>query len=281
MSSQSPAIVYVHGISKHDPGYSDAWFAALKPHLTTPVEKSEVLWSDLVNAKAMAFGEDKAAFEANIANEESLRREIEGELESRKLRNRQTEQEDMPEGEKGLCRGVGFALDDFVRYMAWKATRESILSRFNEIVHPLLKDGRTIHVISHSWGTVVSYEGLRRLNNETFPGRVANLFVLGSALSIGAVQRNLFGRLSNGHLPTLVDQFINIDAGGDIVGGQISPPFKVTEEFLNQYPTGCPTFPFRRQTARSFTCAHGSYFQPENIAVNKDIIARYINQKNP
>jgi hypothetical protein len=280
MSHPLPAIVYVHGISKHDPGYSDEWFAALKPHLTGTVEKFEVLWSDIVNAKAMMADADRATFAANLAAEESLRREVEAELESRKIRNRQTEHEDIPEVAKGICGGSGFALDDFARYMAWQATRESILSRFTEVVQPLLQEGRTIHIISHSWGTVVGYEGLRRLDNETFPGSVTNLFVLGSALSIGVVQRNLFGRVTDGRLPKCVKQFYNVDADGDIVGGLISPPFTVTEQFLDQYPTGCSIFPFRRRTARSFTCAHGSYFQPENTAVNRDIVAHYINQTN-
>ena len=164
--------------------------------------------------------------------------------------------------------------------MAWQGTRESILSRFTDVVQPLLKDGRTIHIISHSWGTVVSYEGLRRFDNETLPGSVSNLFVLGSALSIRAVQKNLFGRVIDGRQPTTVKRIFNIDAGGDIVGGPISPPFTTTEQFLDQFPTGCSTFPLRRRTAMSFTCAHGSYFQPENTAVNRDILAHYINQTN-
>jgi metacaspase-1 len=276
MNTQSPALVYVHGISKHNAGYSDEWFAALRPHLAVPVEKVEVLWSDIVNAKAMAAGEDKAMIEANVA-----RRQIEAELEARKQVNRQAEHEAeaLPEDAKALCGAVSFSLDDFVRYMVCSATRESILSQFNDVVFPLLRDGRSIHVVAHSWGTVVSYEGLRRLDAQQFPGRVANLIVLGSALSIEAVQHNLFGRVRDGCCPRLVARFVNVDAGGDIVGGQIAPQFQVTKEFLDQYPTGCSTF-FRRHTAINPLCAHGSYFRPENTAVNRDIVAHFINQAN-
>ena len=80
MSQISPALVYVHGIAKHTPGYSDEWFAALQPHLTVNVERFEVLWSDIVNAKAMAAGEDSGTFAANVAAEETLRSEVEEEL---------------------------------------------------------------------------------------------------------------------------------------------------------------------------------------------------------
>src|SRR5262245_64516892 len=47
-------VVYVHGICRHDPGFSDPWWAALKPHLTDIPDdhRREVLWSDLVNPAA-------------------------------------------------------------------------------------------------------------------------------------------------------------------------------------------------------------------------------------
>ena len=161
--------------------------------------------------------------------------------------------------------------------MMWQPIRNAILTRFDNVVVPLLTDGRIVHIISHSWGTVVAYEGLRRLDAEQFDARVANLFVLGSALSLEIVQWNLFDRVDDGRMPTLVDRFYNINADGDIVGGPINPPFAATEEFLNQHPTGCKTLPLRRNTARSFTCAHSSYFHPENAAVNRDILALQIN----
>src|SRR4051812_48359666 len=43
-------IVYVHGICRHLPGYSDPWWAAMKPHVAgIPDEnRHEVLWSDVV-----------------------------------------------------------------------------------------------------------------------------------------------------------------------------------------------------------------------------------------
>ena len=276
MSTKLSALVYVHGISKHGPGYSDEWFAALKPHLTIPVDTFEVLWSDLVNAKAMALGEDSAAFEANVAAEESMRADRGGTRIAKACQSPNRTRSPVGRDEGNLRGLPSFSLDDFVRYMVWEATRESILSRFDDVVLPLLREGRTIHVIAHSWGTVVSYEGLRRLDGQQFPGRVGNLIVLGSALSIGAVQRNLFGRVGDGCCPRSVAQFINVDAGGDVVGGPLAPAFQITDEFINQRPTGCSTFWLSPRTARNPLCGP-SHFR-ENTAVNRDIIARFINQ---
>ena len=50
--STTEAIVYVHGISQHTTGYSDAWFASMSPHLSRSIPKQEVLWSDLVNPRS-------------------------------------------------------------------------------------------------------------------------------------------------------------------------------------------------------------------------------------
>lgn len=271
MTNTNHAVVYVHGISQHDAGYSDAWYDALCPHLRCRLDKHEVRWSDLVNAARMMAGEADAA---KLSEEEILRQQIEAELAARKVRNGQV----APAATEGRYQAMSFALDDFVRYMVWESTRNDILSRFEDVAIPLLHDARTLHVIAHSWGTVVAYEGLRRLDQKAPAGRVANLITLGSALSIATVQGNLFGRVSDGRMPQVVESFVNVDAGGDIVGGPLAPPFKVTKEYLQQKPTGCSTFWLSPKTARSFTCAHSSYFENNNRHVQRDIIAHYINQ---
>ncbi len=300
MTTNDSAIVYVHGISDHQPGYSDAWHAALKPHLSRSIDKHEVRWSDIVNALSMAIdaasealaegrevkfetGDDTEGDAKLLVEQEDLRDEIEAELASRAVQNRQANRKMAEHSGKLICGESGFGLtfDDFVRYMIWEDTRNEIVTRFNEVVIPLLRDGRTLNIIAHSWGTVVAYEALRRLDDETFSGRGSNLIVLGSPLSIGPVQRNLFGRIGGGSRPKLVDNFVNVDAGGDIVGGPLAPTFNVTEQFLRQRPTGCSTFFLWRRVAKNFVCAHSSYFNQDNVAVNRDIIARYINKASP
>lgn len=275
------AIVYVHGISQHEVGYSDPWYEALSPHLTRALPKHEVRWSDIVNAEAMAYGASEIDVEAQAVAESQLKDEIEAELQRRKATNRQSVEAAVPAAPQAAY-GAGLSsLDDFVRYMLWESTRESVLSRFDEIVVPLIQSGQKLHILAHSWGTVVSYEGLRRLDNSGLAGRVANLIVLGSALSLGPVQSNLLGRVESGAKPRLVDRLINLDAGGDVVGGGIDPPFEVDSQHLGMVPTGCSTFWLGRlrgrHTARNPVCAHSSYFNPDNLAVNRDIIAAAIN----
>ena len=52
--------MYVHGICRHEPGYSDPWWPALRPHLSPPLRaqleanRREVLWSDLVTPERAA-----------------------------------------------------------------------------------------------------------------------------------------------------------------------------------------------------------------------------------
>jgi pimeloyl-ACP methyl ester carboxylesterase len=166
-------------------------------------------------------------------------------------------------------RGAGFSFDDFARYMHNEEEREEILAIFDDVVRPLLKDGASVHLISHSWGTVVAWEGLRRLDSASLMGRVANLFVVGSALSLGPVKSNLRKRIGNLNRPVHVNRFYNLDARGDVVGGPLDRNFGVDREFLALDALGCSFF--------DIGCAHSSYFQANNLNVNRDIFAKLLN----
>ncbi len=264
-------VVYVHGISQHRTGYSVPWYAAMQPHLRRALERHEVLWSHHTNPRSLR----RVASEVEAA---ALARQLEQELEERMEQvERQIELSDGTKSVERLARprGAGFAVDDFARYMASEETREAILAEFDRIVRPLLRSGRKMHIIGHSWGTVVAYEGLRRLDAESMSGRVANLFVVGSALSIRMVQANLFGRVRDGRRPTHVERMINLDAGGDVVGGYIGERFVVYREFLGLDPVGCAKIPFTG-LALNPACAHSSYFRPANVEVNDRIFAKFI-----
>ena len=88
------------------------------------------------------------------------------------------------------------------------------------------------------------------------------------------MQRRLSYGAETGRKPILVDQWINIDARGDVVGGTLrSFPFDVDHEELNLEPTGCSSGFFGVSPA----CAHRSYFVEENTIVNRDIFANRIN----
>ena len=260
-------VVYVHGINQHPAGYSIAWFDAMSPYLTRTIKRDEVVWSDLVNPRSgsrPALSAETNRFKESLLKEiEKREKEVEGQV-----------PEDMRP--RTLSRGDGMSIDDFVRYMTIESTREAILKRFDDVVRPYLASGSKVHIIAHSWGTVVAYEGMRRLDSVSLPGKVKNLIYAGSALSFDLVESNLFGRVTDGRRPIHVNSIANIDAGGDIVGGPIGDSFVVDFEKDGIEPHGCTTIPFT-DIAFSPTCAHRSYFKSGNKKVNRDIFAKRIN----
>ena len=269
-------LVSVHGIGNHRAGYSNSWWQALSPHVGASFDPSdlgrgrqEVLWSDLVN-RSRSLQRSLPAEEVN-----ALRQSILDVIDDRRSHeaSRSGRLDQLP-----VARGSAIAIDDFLVYMLDDGMRRRILERFTRVVGPLLAAGTRIDLISHSWGTVVAYEGLRELERRGLSGRVANWFTAGSALSIAPVQGRLRpeNRPANGRrapYPALVDAWINLDAKGDPVGGPLVGRFPVTREYLELDPTTC---------ARQFWggyeigCAHGSYFQVPNLRVNRDIFAGHI-----
>lgn len=266
-------LVSVHGIGKHQAGFSNDWWGALSPHVgglfapsTLGQGRIEVLWSDLVNSRGLA--------EAEAPRAEALRESILEVIEDRGDR-------EAPRGlgleQRPTTRGFLDGLDDFLIYMLNDGMRRQILERFTSQVGPLLDAGVTVDVISHSWGTVVAYEGLRELEARPRPGRVAHFFTVGSALSIGPVQETLrpANRPPQGGkapFPSLANNWINLDAQGDLVGGSLARRFPVSREYLNLLPTTCA----KRLFGYELGCAHGSYFQASNTAVNRDIFAAHL-----
>jgi pimeloyl-ACP methyl ester carboxylesterase len=167
-------------------------------------------------------------------------------------------------------------VDDFSVYLIDDNVRQQILDRFINVVRPQLQAGRELDIIAHSWGTVVAYEGLRQLDADPrLTPQVRNLFTVGAALSIGPVKMRLREANQDGKKPKTVRRWVNLDAQGDIVGGPLKGrPYAVNFDFLNLEPVGCNSL----FGLVSPVCAHGSYFDSGNTAVNKDIFARYIDQ---
>jgi hypothetical protein len=165
-------------------------------------------------------------------------------------------------------------VNDFSTYMFDDQVRSQIIARFTSEVRQLLADHDQIDVIAHSWGTVVAYEGLRALEDEGLTNpQVGSFFTVGAALAIGLVRTRLLPANRDGHKPALVRQWINLNAHGDPVGGQLQGIFAVDEEFLDLPNLGCGIL--------DVGCAHGSYFKQDNEQVNRDIFAAFINQEVP
>ena len=273
----SRVLVAVHGIGQHPDGFSDPWWSALQPHVgdlfrpaTLGQGRAEVRWSDLVNQQSR-IAADQLDPEA-----QQLRQAILDVLDDRRLQ--QSPDPTRAITDVALPRGVAFSIDDFLAYMLNPDMRRRILARFTAVVRPLLAAGAILELVSHSWGTVVAYEGLRELELEPgLSGRVHTWFTVGSALSIPPVQATLRpgNRPARSRLaprPAMVHSWINLDAKGDLVGGALGHRFAVSREYLNLEPSGCPS----SWRGYELGCAHSSYFQSTNDRVNRDIFAAHI-----
>ncbi len=188
-------LVYVHGICEHQPKYSDPWWKALKPHLSDSLanhlesHRHEVNWSNIVNDRAVM----EAASRSEDMRAAQVAAEIKAVLQDRSERAvleaappadrhaapQSLEQSPMPRGSISVP-GMNCA-DDFARYLTQSQVRRRILDRFLGLVRPQLAAGGRLDIVSHSWGTVVAYEGLRELDDDLLSGRVLNLFTVGSA----------------------------------------------------------------------------------------------------
>jgi len=293
--SQHPAggrfLIYVHGICKHDPGYSDGWWNALHPFTHAfgagprGDTRREVLWSDLVNERAIEarMNRELDPQAARQADEQTrLKVSICEVLLDRSDRQLNEAAPEPVPGESPRALNNERALnipglnciDDFTIYMVNNAVRAEVIGRFTSVVGPLLASGAELDVISHSWGTVVAYEGLRELAESGLtPGVVRNFFTVGAALSIAPVKMSLRPANRDGQRPANVRRWINLDARGDIVGGPLQGrPYAVDNDFPSLDPFGCSKF----LGLVSPVCAHSSYFATGNVAVNRDIFAAFI-----
>jgi hypothetical protein len=298
-------VVYVHGICPHQPGYSIPWWNAMHPYVPDipDANRHEVLWSDLITpavaaAVQVTHAERLTAAAGGLmrpfadAQHPPLAEHIKDILADRAQRQlaeasqKTSAAEALPAGSaraaltqettgpRALVSIPGLeCVDDFTEYLIDMTIRNQVIARFKSVVEPLLIAGARLEVISHSWGTVVAYEALRLLDASPYPdGAVHTLFTPGSALSIPPVKRSLLPQAADGQRPRLVQTWVNLDAKYDIVGGPLrGNPFNVDFEYLDLAPVGCSAWipnPY---------CSHGSYFNPDNVAVNQDIFGKFIN----
>ena len=271
-------LVTVHGIGRHPTGYSNGWWNALKPFAlslhpgdlagpgTPGGNRHEVNWSDIVNRSATVGR--RALKDTSEEIKETLRDRADQASENTEDRSRAASP-----AARGSSNTLINSVDDFTVYLLDRPTRDRIIDRFQRVVRPLLEGGAELEIISHSWGTVVAYEGLVLLDREAagLSGRVRNFFTVGSALSIGPVRSRLLREAEDGHRPTLVGNWVNLDARYDIVGGRLKRHFAVTEEFLGLDPVGC--------WALDAGCSHSSYFDARNVFVNQNAFGKFIEER--
>jgi hypothetical protein len=304
-SAGNRRLIYVHGICEHETGFSDPWWVALSPFVSAVFgqgalgqNRLEVIWSDLVNQAATAMNAalttasaaPVAGLAADATEAEQDRRRAAEEIKEA-LRDRADQQmlsaavradglvaSNMAAADTSTLISIpGLnCIDDFSIYLIHDGTRQQIIDRFIDVVRPELEVARELDIIGHSWGTVVAYEGLRQLEDEGLTAPlVRNFFTVGAALSIGPVKRRLRAANRDGRKPASVRRWINLDAHGDIVGGPLKGrPYEVDFDFVSLEPVGCNGF----LGLVNPSCAHSSYFDADNVAVNQSIFARFIDQ---
>lgn len=270
-------VVYVHGIGEHQAGYSASWWESMCPYTPdlSADDCHEVVWSDLVNriSRTMA-GPLPVEMEITQSIRDVLADRAQRQSMEVTAASTESERSYEDQGPRAFLGIPGLDnVDDFVRYLLSDAIRSQVIARFRDLVRPLLAKGAEVHVISHSWGTVVAYEALLQMEEDSSlaDGGVASFFTVGSALSIPPVKRLLRPVDARGRKPRLVRRWINLDAKFDVVGGAIKGnPFNVDFEYLGLKPVGCGLMP-------SPACAHSSYFRPANRRV-QEIFAEFINE---
>jgi hypothetical protein len=289
-------LVYVHGICEHAPRFSDPWWEALRPFVSNTFgsgalgdTRLEVVWSDLVNRAVTALAVASSAPETGELSDTERDRHSAAEEIKEALRDhidqhmlRSASETDggpaaaaMAADSAGLVSIPGLScVDDFAVYLIDDGVRQQIINRFANVVRPQLQASHLLDVVGHSWGTVVAYEGLRRLEDEGLTAPlVRNFFTVGAALSLGPVKRRLRAANQNGRKPANAVRWINLDASGDLVGGPLKGrPFSVDFDFLNLTAVGCSSV----VGIVDPLCAHSSYFHKSNADVNQGIFARFI-----
>ena len=230
-------LVCCPGTCNHSAGFSDAWFAALRPWTRAYGDgvigktRFEVLWSDLIQ-DAPWLGQVWAGCSAG-----------------------------------------------FFQYLYDLSTREAIIKRFFDVVQPLLDGNCCIDLLLHSEGTIIGYEGARACTLTKNMGIVLNIFTLGTALGYAwnplvpgsNVRDHLLPQNSDGMMPEIANWWWNIVAENDPFGSPLRPAYGATEDFTGLPAVGCSSVPPEP------LCIHSSYFNPQNTAVLRDILADKIN----
>lgn len=272
-------IVWVHGIGMYSAGYSREWRANFNEYLRlTDDSFVEVVW-DTVFQAAATRSVDGAAIELT-PQEQEAEQVVRDNLETLLLARSSAMQAEAvpltrgvddeirewsPEAELVTTRGAfdwflnpDAYLGDFTKYLVSPRVRAAVKEKAKEQLRQLIGDAYSITIIAHSWGTVVAYDTLLDLENELPLLQTVNLITLGSPLWM--VRPMLQDR--SGRKPSKLSRWVNVYARGDLIGSWLHPSFKVDNEFeVPNFGNGG---------------AHSSYFVPQNEAVQRRIVARYV-----
>jgi hypothetical protein len=233
-------IFLIHGIGEQKRGYSKEWQENILHYMNSQkVDFVEVYWQDLLDR-------------TKLSQKEIMQTELYKTLYSILIKR----QKKVKLLSINWVRNVVF---DFVFYLTKRNLQERIKSRFRNALMGN-KNRRPLSIISHSWGTVISYDVLFDLSRDDKVFSVDNLFTLGSPLwllkEMDAIL-SLFNYRGAENLEN-IGNWVNVYAKGDIIGDSLSS-FNVDADFEVPFLTGLSP--------------HSSYLVRENKKVLKDIIA--------
>jgi pimeloyl-ACP methyl ester carboxylesterase len=268
-------VVFIHGIGDHAPGYSAQWRRVFNRYLSLPLDNYvEVLWDDLFDARTRAAIANTKALPALTSKEQATEAAVRDELRelfySRQKLLRDIAQDTDPFRalpgtgviERGADRGflswmINFDeyIGDFVKYLVSKKVRERVDERLESALGSLTEAGFPVVLISHSWGTVVAYNTLRKFADRTIELHTT----LGSPLWMAPVRKIL----DFDGKRYACNRWINVDARFDIIGGELQDRYQVDQDYLVASVGGHP---------------HSSYFHPDNQRVQRDIVATAVSE---
>ncbi len=283
-------VVWVHGIGDHQPGYSAPWEQSFNTHLVLPHESYvEVVWESVFDAARRAMRQERRGAGAPLGltrREQLAEAEVREQLKAILIARASAFEEARPpdptvrRGRRRADRGVmewsalqraarqrgpfdwlprvDEYIGDFTAYLVSRRVRAAVQEEAKKVLRPFASGDFHVSIVAHSWGTVVAYDALLDLEQETPDLRVAHLFTLGSPLWL---VRFLLEDTS-GRKPGGLGFWMNVDARGDLIGSWLSPAFEVDRDL--QVPSFGDADP------------HGSYFVEGNEAVQRDLIATTI-----
>ncbi len=283
-------VVWLHGIGDHQPGYSAPWEQRFNTYLVLPHESYvEVLWESVFDAASRAMRQErrgagaplrltrreqiakaevreqlKAILIARVSAFEEVRPPASTERRGRRRAGREAmewsamQRAARQRGMFDWLSRVDEYIGDFTAYLVSRRVRAAVQEEAKRMLRPFASGDFRVSIVAHSWGTVVAYDALLDLEQETPDLSVAHLFTLGSPLWL---VRFLLEDTS-GRKPGGLKSWMNIDARGDLIGSWLSPAFEVDRDLqVPSFGDGDP---------------HGSYFVAGNAAVQRDLIANTI-----
>ncbi len=273
--AQDARVIFVHGIGNHVAGYSDRWRTAFNRYLSLPLENFfEVVWDDVFDAKTRGErglapvpeldpDEQQRAAEVTeelrelISSRHDLMLDLADDDSGARLLGPDARDRAAERGLMNWLLNFDEYIGDFAKYLASEKVRAAVDARLSDKLTPLLQTGMPVVLITHSWGTVVGHHTLRSIAGPSLPSLHCTL---GSPLWMLPVRKSLkFDNRTRG-----CDYWINVDAKGDLVGGPLAGKFAVNED--HSVP------------ALGSGNAHGSYFDPDNSAVQRDIVAAAVSR---